>query len=170
MEINELWQYVLSEVELNLTKATFNTWFQHTGINSIENGVVVISVPNSFAKEWLENKFNKFILKSIRDIHPEIKRLNFFISSSSKDYITQIKKKKPQEKEFISEDSQLDFGNVDKETNLNPKYTLDDFIVGSSNELVYAAALSIIKNPGTVYNPLFIYGGSGLGKTHLPRR
>ena len=167
MEINELWQYVLSEVELNLTKATFNTWFQHTSINSIENGVVVISVPNSFAKEWLENKFNKFILKSIRNIHPEIKEVKFLISSSSKDYITQIKKKRPQEKEFISEDSQLDFGNVDKETNLNPKYTLDDFIVGSSNELVYAAALSIIKNPGTVYNPLFIYGGSGLGKTHL---
>lgn len=166
MEIEELWQYVLSEVELNLSKATFNTWFQHTGINSIENGVVVVSVPNSFAKEWLENKFNKFILKSIRIIHPEIKEVKFLISTS-KDYITQLKKKRSQEKEVVLEDNQLDFGNVDKETGLNPKYTLDDFIVGSSNELVYAAALSIIKNPGTVYNPLFIYGGSGLGKTHL---
>src|SRR3989337_3277428 len=101
MEINELWQYVLSEVELNLTKATFNTWFQHTGINSIENGVVVISVPNSFAKEWLENKFNKFILKSIRNFIPEVKDIKFIISQNKSPDFTIIKKRRVEEKDWL---------------------------------------------------------------------
>lgn len=166
MHNDELWQHVLSEVELNCSKASFNTWFQHTAIHTKEDGVVSISVPNLFAKEWLENKFNKFILKSLRGAAPEVKDVRFLISTSQ-DYLKQKNKKRVEEKEVIQMDNQFDFTGVDKETNLNAKYTFNDFIIGSSNELAHAAAISITKNLGTVYNPLFIYGEVGLGKTHL---
>ncbi len=165
MHTNELWQHVLSEVELNCSRASFNTWFQHTAIHTKEDGVVLISVPNSFAKEWLENKFNKFILKSLRGASPDVKDIKFIISSSPERL--QQKRKRLEEKESTPLDNQFDFSAVDKETNLNVKYVFDDFIIGSSNELAHAAAIAITKNLGTVYNPLFIYGEVGLGKTHL---
>lgn len=170
MENEELWQHVLSEVELSVSKASFNTWFQHTGIQTKQDGVVFISVPNSFAKEWLENKFIKFILKSLRSVSADIKDVKFVISSiaqtAAATSAAKQKKKKEDEKE-IPLDNQLDFTGIDSETNLNTKYTFDDFVIGSGNELAHAAAISVTKSLGTVYNPLFIYGGVGLGKTHL---
>ena len=158
MEHNELWQHVLSEVELNVSKASFNTWFQHTGIQSKEDGVVFISVPNSFAKEWLENKFNKFILKSLRSASSDIKDLRFVITATPPSPTPQkLKKKKEDEEKEIVLDNQFEFAGVDAETNLNSKYTFEEFVVGSSNELAHAAAISVTKNLGTIYNPLFIY-------------
>ena len=167
MEKDELWQNVLADVELNTSRATFNTWFGGTNIQSIEDNILLVSVPNSFAKEWLENKFNKFILKSIRNFIPEVKDIKFIISQTKNTDLKIIKKRRIEEKEELDADSQFDFTGVDQNTNLNPKYTLSDFIVGSANELAHAAVTSVVSNLGTIYNPLFIYGGVGLGKTHL---
>lgn len=166
IENDGLWEHVLSEVELSVSRASFNTWFQHTRIHSKEGGVIVISVPNSFAKEWLENKFNKFILKSLRGASADVKDIQFIISPQTSSPFLKPRKKK-EEREPAQLDSQLEFQNTDKDTNLNPRYTFEDFVVGASNELAHAAAISVTKNIGTVYNPLFIYGGVGLGKTHL---
>lgn len=165
MHNTELWQRVLAEVELNCSRASFNTWFQHTAIHTKEDGIVLISVPNSFAKEWLENKFNKFILKSLRSAASDVKDVKFIISSSP-EHIKQ-RKKRAEEREVAPLDNQFDFNGVDKDTNLNTRYVFNDFVIGSSNELAHAAAISITKNLGTIYNPLFIYGEVGLGKTHL---
>ena len=162
-----MWQNVLADVELNTSRATFNTWFGGTNIQSIEDNILLVSVPNSFAKEWLENKFNKFILKSIRNFLPEVKDIKFIISQTKNTDLKIIRKKRIEEKDELDADSQFDFTGVDQNTNLNPKYTLNDFIVGSANELAHAAVTSVVSNLGTVYNPLFIYGGVGLGKTHL---
>jgi len=162
-----LWQNVLADVELNTSRATFNTWFGGTNIQSIEDNILLVSVPNSFAKEWLENKFNKFILKSIRNFIPEVKDIKFIISQTKNTDLKIIKKRRIEEKEELDADNQFDFTGVDQNTNLNPKYTLSDFIVGSANELAHAAVTSVVSNLGTIYNPLFIYGGVGLGKTHL---
>ena len=162
-----MWQNVLADVELNTSRATFNTWFGGTNIQSIEDNILLVSVPNSFAKEWLENKFNKFILKSIRNFIPEVKDIKFIISQTKNTDLKIIKKRRIEEKEELDADSQFDFTGVDQNTNLNPKYTLSDFIVGSANELAHAAVTSVVSNLGTIYNPLFIYGGVGLGKTHL---
>jgi len=115
----------------------------------------------------LENKFNKFILKSIRNFIPEVKDIKFIISQTKNTDLKIIKKRRIEEKEELDADSQFDFTGVDQNTNLNPKYTLSDFIVGSANELAHAAVTSVVSNLGTIYNPLFIYGGVGLGKTHL---
>ena len=167
MELDELWKAALGEIELQVSRANFKTWLQNTSIADKKGGVVTIAVPNSFTKEWLENKYHKFILKSLRNLESEIKEVNYQIKQNI------IKEDFRGKNIFKEEDriirKQLDFQelNVNTLTNLNPRYTFDNFIVGPSNELAQAAALAVTKNLGKKYNPLFIYGGVGLGKTHL---
>jgi len=166
MELHELWKAALGEVELQISKANYKTWFQNTSIVDKKNGVVMVAVPNSFTKEWLENKYHKFILKSLRNIESEVKEVRYQIKpNQSKE---DAKEKKRENNEVIT-NRQLYFQelNVNSDTNLNPRYTFENFIVGSSNELAHAAAIAVTKNLGNKYNPLFIYGGVGLGKTHL---
>jgi chromosomal replication initiator protein len=162
MNKEEIWQTVLAQIQLITSPANFATWFQNTKISSLENGKVVISVPNSFVKEWLQQKYTKTILKILKGLIPEIKELSYQIEQSS----LKISEKKSTN-EFIPSQLSLQELKVDKKTNLNPKYTFSNFIVGSFNELAFAAAMAVVKNPGKVYNPFFVYGGVGLGKTHL---
>jgi len=160
MKEKELWQAVLAQIQLTLSPASFATWFKDTEIVSFENGKVLISVPNSFVKEWLEQKYRKTIYKILQSLNENIKEIEFEIGKpqikSSKEILTKV-------------EEQLEFPEfkVDKETNLNPRYSFSNFVVGPCNELAHAAAIAVSKNPGQIYNPLFIYGGVGLGKTHL---
>lgn len=167
MEIQELWKAALGEIELQISKANYKTWLQDTSAVDKKDGVVTITVPNSFTKEWLENKYHKFILGSLRNIESEIKEVKYQIKPSQGK--EDAKNEKWQKNNEMTVSRQLDFQelNVNSETNLNPRYTFDNFIVGPSNELAHAAALAVTKNLGNKYNPLFIYGGVGLGKTHL---
>lgn len=165
MNNNELWQSVLAQMQLCISKANFATWFQNTEITSKENEKVIISVPNAFSKEWLSNKYYKLMLKTMHDIDSTIKELEFVINPQSLKNFTQ--KEEIQTEKIDIEQLKFDEFKINKETNLNPRYTFENFIVGSFNELAYAAALAISENPGHIYNPLFIYGGVGLGKTHL---
>jgi len=168
MTIEEIWQAALGEIELSISKANFITWFKNTNIVSKKDGKITIAVPNAFTKEWLENKYNKLILKALRDVSKEIKEVAFVIKTKQplKEKVKKIDKK---EEKIPAFEELLDFENfkIDKKTNLNPRYTFDNFIIASFNELAYAAAQSVIKSPGQTYNPLFIYGGVGVGKTHL---
>jgi len=165
MNLKELWQTVLAEVELSTSKANFITWFKNTTIHSKKDGMVTISAPNGFTKEWLENKYNKLIFKILRNNSPDVKEINFIIGNEGPSIATRVQKKPAPT--LIG--NQLNFQNFDfnKETNLNPKYSFDNFIIGSFNELAQAAGRAVTKHLGTLYNPLFIYGGVGLGKTHL---
>jgi len=162
MEKENLWQAVLAQVQLSISQANFATWFKNTEIISLKEGGIVISVPNSFAKEWLENKYGKIIFKILHSLNEEIKEVKYEVKKSG------LKVSKGAPAPFL-EAGQLEFQEfeVDKETNLNPRYTFENFIVGPFNELAHAASFAVAKNPGQVYNPLFIYGGVGLGKTHL---
>ncbi len=165
MENNELWQSVLAQMQLHISRANFATWFQNTEIAAKENEKIVISVPNAFSKEWLSNKYYKLMLKTMHDIDSTIKELEFTINPQSlKKFIT--KTTIENEKTNI-EQLKFDEFKINKDTNLNPKYTFENFVVGSFNDLAYAAGLAVSENPGQAYNPLFIYGGVGLGKTHL---
>jgi len=169
MEKDELWQSALAEIELSLSKANFVTWFRNTSISSKKDGVVLISTPNAFIKEWLESKYCMLILKTLRGKSGDIKEIKFSIKPQAGDQEKKSSKKKEQAATVFI-DHQINLSETiipDKETNLNPKYTFDSFIVGSSNQLAHATAISVSKNLGTTYNPLFIYGGVGLGKTHL---
>ncbi len=161
MNKSQLWQSVLAEIELNTSPANFATWFKQTSVFSKKDSVITIQVPNAFTKEWLENKYNKFIFKTIRSFLPEIKEINYTIH--------QPKPKILSFKKTPSLERQLDISQIkiNKETNLNPRYTFESFVVGSFNELANAASQAVVKSPGRTYNPLFIYGGVGLGKTHL---
>ena len=173
MTNEELWQAALGEIELNLSKANFITWFKNTGVLEKKDGFATISVPNGFSKEWLSNKYQKLILKSLRNLSPDIKNVDFVISttlsssqiipSSPNISIQKYTEKQPQ----LENQAGFEEFKVNKDTNLNPKYTFDSFVVGSFNELAQAAAKAVVQNLGTLYNPLFIYGGVGLGKTHL---
>ncbi len=167
MDLQELWKAALGEIELQVSKANYKTWLQNTSIVNRNNGVITVAVPNSFTKEWLENKYHKFILRSLRNIESEIKEVTYQIKPNQ--LKEDAKEKKQTNEDKIAVHKQLDFTelNVDSETNLNPRYTFENFIVGPSNELAHAAAIAISKNLGAKYNPLFIYGGVGLGKTHL---
>ncbi len=161
----ELWQSVLSQMQFHISRANFATWFQNTEIISKDNEKIIISVPNAFSKEWLSNKYNKLILKTLHDIDDSIRELEFVIKPQPIKN-TPIKNTSGIEEQ---EEIQLKFEEfkINKETNLNPRYTFNSFVVGSFNELAHAAALAVADNPGFTYNPLFIYGGTGLGKTHL---
>lgn len=166
MEIKELWNKCLGEIELNISKANFSTWFKNTTIIKEDGGIIYLGVPNEFVKDWLYNKFHKLILKVLINNNNEIRGVEYVIN---KDFGKKNKEIKEELKQPISINKELPLNDfyIDKENNLNPRYGFNSFIVGPFNELAYAVSQAIIKTPGENYNPFFVYGGTGLGKTHM---
>lgn len=164
MTNEQLWQAALGEIELSLSKANFTTWFKDTFISSFENKQIVLCVPNTFTKAWLEKKYHKEILGAVERVVNERLSQIFYKVESRKSggpaemiKTLNIKREDPIANESVAINR---FG-------LNHRYTFDHFIVGKNNELAHAACQAVAANPGKAYNPLFIYGGVGLGKTHL---
>ncbi len=172
MTNEQTWQAVLGELELTLSKANFTTWFKSTFIVNANNGEFTIGVPNGFAREWLQNKYQKNIARALQNVTScRIRKISIILSNNKT--LPQISQKPtlkawPKLAENVGY-PQMAQVQTDKigEDNLNPRYTFETFIIGSNNELARAAAQAVVKNPGKIYNPLFIYGGVGLGKTHL---
>ena len=164
MNNENLWNNVLVEIELAVSKANFNTWFKDTWILKQDEGVVFVSVPNAFAKDWLLNKYHKTILKSLRSLSENIRSVEYLIA---KDDGKRGGGETPRVHPGPTAELPLNDFYVDKDNNLNPKYTFESFVVGPFNELAYAAAQAVVAKLGTAYNPLFIYGNTGHGKTHL---
>lgn len=173
MAHEELWKSILADIELQVSKAGFITWFKQTSIVDMKDGCVTVGVPNGFAKEWLQNKYHKAILHAFRNSLPSIKQVTYIIAkqlpeASAEPEALPIKKKKEgvdsAAKEAQAEIREL---RVNPETNLNPRYTFANFIVGSFNEIAHASIQSAIQNLGKSCEPIFVYGGVGLGKTHL---
>lgn len=161
MTNQQLWQTILGNLELGLSKANFTTWFKNTSIIDKNESILMVGVPNAFTKEWLQNKYHQDILKALKSIAPEIKEIKYQIASNSYSPAqTQAAAAQPKEVARMAPRRA-------ENSSLNPKYTFDAFIVGSHNQLAHAASLAVSKKPGSAYNPLFIYGGVGLGKTHL---
>jgi len=163
MDTKELWDNVLTEIESFVSKANFATWFKDTKISGFESGVIYLSVPNTFVQEWLLKKFHSLILKLLRQSSESIHALEYVIKEESKQKNQFI----PTKQSSPTKELPLSEHYVNKEDNLNPRYTFESFVVGPFNELAYSAAQAVIKNPGVTYNPFFIYGNSGHGKTHL---
>ena len=177
MNTNELWQAVLGELELQISKANFTTWFRNTFIASFEEKNIVVAVPNTFTKTWLEKKYYKEIQTLIQQFtNRPIRNIVYRVETRQQDPqpIPNEPEKKYTENDPFSEafeSFELHPAPVLKQASgdlsLNPKYTFQNFIVGKQNELPHAAAQAVSSQPGETYNPLFIYGGVGLGKTHL---
>ncbi len=173
MNTQKIWQAVLGELELSLSQANFTTWFKGTFILEMDDKKVIIGVPNAFTKSWLEKKYTSDILKALRNItETNLKEIDYKVASIKKSSPkeiseTTIQDQTPQEKELVKKIGQINGQKPSNAFGLNPKYTFNTFIVGKNNELAKAASLAVTANPGLTYNPLFIYGGAGLGKTHL---
>ncbi len=166
MDLEQIWQLTLGEIELQVSRANFATWLKNSRLVDKKDGVFIIALPSNFAKEWVDNKYHKNLLGIIRTLDSSAKRLDFVVDGqifALNDQKTPVATIDPSK---FENSIKLDF-KVDPETNLNPRYTLNSFIVGSSNELACAAAGAVVREIGTKYNPFFIYGGVGLGKTHL---
>lgn len=162
MDTKQLWKNCLMEIESGLSKANFSTWFKNTSIIKEDVGVVYVGVPNEFVRDWLINKYHKLITKTIADIYENMRAVEYVIIKTET-----IKQKVSTVGETMEKELPLKDLYINPEDNLNPRYRFDSFIVGTFNELAYAASQAIIESPGTKYNPFFIYGGTGLGKTHL---
>jgi chromosomal replication initiator protein len=163
MSNKELWQNALVQIELGTSEASFRTWFRNTDVLSRESGTVHIAVPSKIVKEWLLDKHHKLILKALRGLDSSIRTVEYAVHRSPPSASRTQSKPAP-------ENASLDLQSlyIDKRDNLNPRYTFDTFVVGPFNELAVAAAKAILERPGgLVYNPLFIYGQTGHGKTHL---
>ncbi len=157
----ELWEHTLTQVELSVSPANFNTWFKDSSIVKIEDGIVYIGVPSQFFRDWYLKKFHTLLLKIIRQVSFEYRNIEYLIVKDDR--------RKPREAKQTREDNRLPLDEfyINKSDNLNPRYTFDTFVVGAFNEMAFAAAQAIIQRPGISYNPLFIYGDTGRGKTHL---
>ncbi len=163
MDTLKLWDTTLTEIELQVSKANFTTWFKNTFIAKQEDGVIFLSVPNEFVKDWLSNKFHRTILKILREKSDQVRNLEYVVTKEGG------AKAERDGAHLTINHNELPLNDVyiNKEDNLNPRYIFESFIVGPFNELAYAAAQAVIKKPGLVYNPLFVYGNTGHGKTHL---
>ena len=155
MDKNKLWENFLNNIKSQLSSIAFDTWFSETELYSLEDNVAKVIVPMHIHKKNLKENYNEII----EDIFTEISGSNFKFEYYLKEELESNIK--------IDTD---DIGvpkNLSFETNLNSQYTFENFIVGESNKFAHATALAVAENPGYMYNPLFIYGNSGLGKTHL---
>jgi chromosomal replication initiator protein len=163
LDTKQLWENTLTTVELSISPASFKMWFGETHIARIEDGVVYVGVPNQLTKEWVSERFGKLVLKTIRGFVDTIRGVEYVVSRESA--------RKTPEKVALEpkNESELPLADyyINRSDNLNPRYTFDTFVIGPFNELAFTAGQVVVKNPGIAYNPLFIYGETGRGKTHL---
>ncbi|HEU0051317.1 MAG TPA: chromosomal replication initiator protein DnaA [Patescibacteria group bacterium] len=170
MDLQALWQSALGELELTLSKANFTTWFKNTFIGSFENGKIIVSVPNTFTKAWLEKKYHEAIVKALRNVTNQgVREVNYRVEVKNTTVLPLESALAETSVEYASQPAQACPSTECPGTDigLNPRYNFKNFIVGKSNELAHAACQAVAAKPGEVYNPLFLYGGAGMGKTHL---
>ncbi|MDQ3018865.1 MAG: chromosomal replication initiator protein DnaA, partial [bacterium] len=169
MNNQQLWQAILGNLEVSLSKANFNTWFKNTGIIEKADDYIIVGVPSNFTRDWIASKYHANLLKVLKSVAPEIRDIKYNVGHYKTEQQTQtplIGSTPPQQATVVYKDTSAGQQHSNN-TSLNPQYTFETFIIGQNNELAHAASSSVAKNPGTQYNPLFIYGGVGLGKTHL---
>lgn len=176
MDQQAMWQAALGELELSLSKAAFTAWFKHTYIGSSDNVHVIVCVPNSITKDYIEKKYHDAILKALRNASSgTVRDVRYRVetrSGSVPEPLPPVPSFYPQTQQTPLSVQPLTPTLGDQtqpwaELGLNPRYTFSTFVVGKSNELAHAACMAISGRPGDVYNPLFLYGGAGMGKTHL---
>ncbi len=154
-----LWQETLEKLKNELSKPSFETWLSSTRLLNIDGDTLVISVPNEFAKDWLESRYAPMIRSSVQSVLGHSVSLRFILSSLGDTYSDDISSTEPT--------VAVSKHNEPIPNSLNTKYTFDTFVIGNSNRFAHAASLAVAESPAKSYNPLFIYGGVGLGKTHL---
>jgi len=164
---HSLWQSVLGEIELSVSHATYMTWFKNTELVNQSASEVTIAVPNIFAKRQFEVKFDEQIRGVLAKNGLSPKTINYTVKTSGQRPAASRETTSSHAVDRLIAPRRAEHSTQTPKTTLNPRYSFENFIVGSSNDLAYSACQAVAKNPGTKYNPLFLYGGVGLGKTHL---
>ncbi|MFT5037182.1 MAG: chromosomal replication initiator protein [Candidatus Azotimanducaceae bacterium] len=160
VDVKKLWDDALVTIELSITPANFKTWFKDTHIVSLEDGTVTLGVPSVFVRDWLSDKFQSMVLKVLRDLTPHVRSIEYAV-------VQRNEKRHDTKPQTVNAALPLEEYYINKSDNLNPKYTFENFVIGPFNALAHAAAKTVSQKPGISYNPLFIYGKTGHGKTHL---
>lgn len=157
--IHDLWNRALDQIEKKLSKPSFETWLKSTKAHALQGDTLIITAPNDFARDWLESRYSNLIAETLYDLTGEELDVKFIIppNQAEEEFDIQTPKKK------VNKDEGSEF----PQSMLNSKYTFDTFVIGSGNRFAHAASLAVAEAPAKAYNPLFIYGGVGLGKTHL---
>lgn len=157
--IHDLWNRALDQIEKKLSKPSFETWLKSTKAHALQGDTLIITAPNDFARDWLESRYSNLIAETLYDLTGEELDVKFIIppNQAEEEFDIQAPKKK------VNKDDGAEF----PQSMLNSKYTFDTFVIGSGNRFAHAASLAVAEAPAKAYNPLFIYGGVGLGKTHL---
>lgn len=158
-QVKELWEKTLNTLKEELTEVSFNTWIKSIEPISLEDSNLRLGVPNNFTKDILENRYKDLIINSVKSVSNRTYNINFLIISEEAIEKDTSKKQEEQKPKLVVNDEMSAI--------LNPKYTFDSFVIGNSNRFAHAASLAVAESPAKAYNPLFIYGGVGLGKTHL---
>lgn len=167
MTERELWQNALVQVELGTSEASFQTWFRGTDISRRESGTIFIAVPSKIVKEWLREKHHKLILKTLRDLDESVRAVEYVVQKSVRAASIGKQQSPNDQSGEVNRTLGLNEYYIDKRDNLNPRYTFDTFVVGPFNQMAHAASQAVVQRPGLSYNPLFFYGSTGHGKTHL---
>ena len=163
MNSQAIWQGVLGEIEVSIPPSSFSTWFKSTELDIISDNEVAVLSPNPFVLTQLEKRYYQRIADGLKRNGLAVSTIHF----RPKKVATRRQRLNRDEPHSTATSPSIIKQANKSTTNLNPRYTFDNFIVGSSNDLAHAACQAIAANPGTKYNPLYLYGGSGLGKTHL---
>lgn len=161
IDIKKLWDDTLVKIELVITPANFKTWFRDTYILTLEDGTVTLAVPSIFVKDWLQDKFQSMILKTLRELSTYVRSIEYEVVQRND------RRGESNKTQTVNAALPLEEYYINKSDNLNPKYSFENFVIGPYNALAHAAAKTVSEKPGIAYNPLFIYGKTGHGKTHL---
>src|SRR5665213_2745868 len=172
MQDSGLWQTVLGEIELSVSRGNFVTWFKNTQLVRSKDNVLVVGVPNIFVKNQLEKKFNDLVLEVLAKNGVKPEKIEYKIHTGIAVPVKDMDSQDAAEQLIDERQAPRAHQSISNVTHsyrrgLNQRYTFDNFVVGASNELAFAACQSIAHSPGEKYNPLFLYGGVGIGKTHL---
>jgi chromosomal replication initiator protein len=163
MDAEQAWQSALGQLQMEMPKATFDTWVRDTRIHSYDDGLFTISVRNAYARDWLESRLSSTVSRLLMGLMNRAVDVSFVINANGNGELVVADQNMVEETTIES----LNIVQGPRSLTLNPRYTFDNFIVGPNNRLAHAASQAVAENPATAYNPLFLYGGVGLGKTHL---
>lgn len=159
MDANQAWQSTLGQIQMEMPKASYDTWVRNAQLVSHENNLFTIGVPNAYARDWLEDRLTSTVSKMLSGMMNIAQKVNFIVwhgEEPSENAVAETRTSRPADEPLLMIN-----------TTLIPRYTFDTFVVGSSNQLAHAACMAVAERPAHAYNPLFLYGGVGLGKTHL---
>ena len=161
MNAQQAWQATLGQLQMEMSKAAYDTWVRSTELVSHDQNTFVVGVQNAYARDWLESRLSNAVTQHLTDIMTVPQEVKFVLAQHE---IEQAEAARTADMAALPTSAE---DNRPSNPTINLRYTFDNFVVGASNRLAHAACMAVAENPAQAYNPLFLYGGVGLGKTHL---